>query len=520
MKKIFTIVFLIFTLNPLPAISRSWQEMMDDLITAPYGQSQDSLLDAIVKAKPDYKAVIEYIENFPYPASETGIAVLKKNLCLDGVERPYVIYIPSTYNPKTPTPLLVGLHGSVNRPQLMAEPLDWVAKSLFKKMAENNGWIVLFPLGQTKATWWDNIGMNNILSQIRLTKREYSIDDDRVWMIGFSDGGSAAFLFAMVASTDFAAFAALNGHMGVGSIDGNQPLYACNLSNSPIYATATDNDQLYPPSQMEKAIAMATSAGADIYYRQLPGKHDINAIISELPSIAEFFKRHPRDPFPYQIEWETAVKSFGLCNWLWVEDIGDSEPADWHQDYNAVIVDSSVSIGILPDENFAGHGVAVAGLANGDYLAGRIGLRAGDIILKANGISIVNMDSLAIFKNFCSRGSNVKMEIQRDSEKLTLIGNFPEPYRYFVFKREIPSAKAIASFGANSVNIKTSRTAALRLYIHPDMFLLDRDIKIVVDDSTCFDGKIEPDLRFIMENYLKHRDRKLLYLNQLRLDLQ
>ena len=519
MKKLIVSLLFAVTVFTVNSSSAAWQEMMHDLLLAPYGQPQDSLIESIVNAAPEYRLVIDYISAFPFPPADAGKAVLKTNKCIDGVVRPYVLYVPNTYNNQTPAPLFIWLHGSVSRPDLNKAPLELFEKSPVKKMAEDNGWIALIPLGQSGATWWDKVGMTNIIAQIRLTKQEYNIDDDRVWMAGFSDGASGAFLFSMAIPSDFAAFAALNGHMGVGSIDGNQPLYAPNMRSTPIFATTTDSDQLYPTSKMKKSFDMAKAAGADILYRQLPGRHDMNDVLPIFPEIIAFLKDHPRRSFPNHLEWESAARSFGLCRWLSIEGINDHDPAAWHRDFNTVLVDSSISIGISPNEEFTGPGIAVAALANGDYLAGRIGLLPGDIILRANGIRIINLDSLNSFKNLCSRGSAVDMEVQRGQDRLQLAGNFPEPYLYFAFKREVPSAKIIADFNQGNFNIKTSRTAALKIYFHPDMIRPGQKVKINIDGRDYFDGIVNPDLRFILENFLKHRVRKLLYFNQIRITL-
>ena len=134
----------------------------------------------------------------------------------------------------------------------------------------------MFPMGQAGATWWNEVGMTNISALVRRVKSGFNIDDDQVYLGGFSDGGSAGFLFAMTLPTDFAAFMALNGHMGVGSEDGGLPTYATNLFNSPIFATTTDRDQLYPTSMMERSIAMAEKAGAKIHYKRMKGEHSFD----------------------------------------------------------------------------------------------------------------------------------------------------------------------------------------------------------------------------------------------------
>ena len=49
---------------------------------------------------------------------ETGWQVAWQN-CPDGERRPYHVYVPETYDPKTPYPLFFDLHGGVSRPQII-----------------------------------------------------------------------------------------------------------------------------------------------------------------------------------------------------------------------------------------------------------------------------------------------------------------------------------------------------------------------------------------------------------------
>lgn len=41
---------------------------------------------------------------------------------------------------------------------------------------------MLFPSEQESATRWDEVGMTNTRKLVRTVKREFNMDDDRVWM--------------------------------------------------------------------------------------------------------------------------------------------------------------------------------------------------------------------------------------------------------------------------------------------------------------------------------------------------
>ena len=134
-------------------------------------------------------------------------------------------------------------------------------------MAEEQGFICLFPKGEYTAMWWDTVGSANILSQIRIVKQNYNIDDNKVYLAGFSDGASASYFMAMSHPTDFACFSPLNGYPGVGNFTHSTETFFVNLSNSQIHAINTDIDGLYPDKKIQPMIKLANSVGANILYR-------------------------------------------------------------------------------------------------------------------------------------------------------------------------------------------------------------------------------------------------------------
>lgn len=497
------------------ATAEDWRAQFDTLVKSQAGPQRDSLITGIVSAKPAWSEVMTEIESLTFPDTTKGQALEGLTVCIDGVTRPYVIYVPSSYDPKTPTPMLVFLHGLVSRPNLMPNAREEVEKDTLTALVEKRGWFLLVPLGQAGATWWDDVGMTNIMNLIRTAKTNFNIDDDRVYLNGFSDGASASFLFAMVNPTDFAAFVPLNGHMGVGSEDGNLPTYATNMANTHLYVTTTDHDRYYPTSMMERTISMAERAGADILYRKLKGQHRFSDVEGEYPAIFDYLEQHPRNSSPDTIIWETAEAKFGVCDWLAIDEVTIDEPAPWHVDYNVALVDSTISIGFMPDDAFPGPGVRIASLSDGDYLARRIDLKPGDIIVRGNGVPTDSIEELDKFKATLKRGSEVTLTIRRGGNEMVLKGRMPAPRNYLLFKREQPSALVKATYAENKFDIQGSRVGAFRIGIDPGMVDLDKNVVVIFDGEKIFDGRIEPDIGYALRDFMANRDRKMVFVNEI-----
>ena len=450
---------------------------------------------------------------------EKGIAVLRTTVCVDSVERPWVVVVPESYDPARPTPLLVALHGGVGAASLTEDPLGDVEENEFAALASEMGWLTLVPFGQDGATWWDDVGMANIRDLMRTVKMEFNVDDDRVWMIGFSDGASAGFAHAMVAPSDYAAFVALNGHIGVGSLDGELPTYAPNLANSPMYVTTTFDDGLYPSDRIRPTIEMARAAGGDIFYREFPGEHDFADIAGELPGIALFLTRHARDPFPPSITWEAMSRKFGECRWFAIDEVTIDEAAPWHVDHNASLVGDRITIGFHPDWEFEGTGIRVDLVVDDDVPARQMGLKEGDVIVAAGATATDSLAVLDEWKAGIERGDAFDLTVVREGERVVLRGRIPEPSNYFVFKRDAPSAKAVVSFAANAVDVEASRLGGFTVLVHPNMVRLEGDLTIRVNGETVHDDTVRPDLEFMLRNFLENRDRRLLYVAEIAVDL-
>jgi len=118
----------------------------------------------------------------PGSTIESGLHALN----IGGGQRDALIYVPKSYDPLTPAPLLVGLHGATQAGQLMTTRLQSVADAL--------GAPLLAP--DSRGMSWDAIrgefGIDVAFLDRALgwTFDRCRINPRRVWIAGFSDGAS------------------------------------------------------------------------------------------------------------------------------------------------------------------------------------------------------------------------------------------------------------------------------------------------------------------------------------------
>ncbi|HNX75983.1 MAG TPA: PHB depolymerase family esterase [Candidatus Rifleibacterium sp.] len=536
MKKF--ILLISFCSLAMAASAADWRFAVDNLLERGYEnfarvdvtrqQYSRAEVETVAAGVTDWQALYDYLKsrslrrkNFFQPGSRlinhlTGrplggageeMLLLNQVVGSDGVERPWVVYLPGSAALARPRALLVALHGGVSRQSIYENPVEVVRESPRLALARSQGWVLLFPFGQEGATWWDDVGMTNVRQLIRNVKHHVCIDDDRVYLAGFSDGASAGFLNAMLQPDDFAAVVALNGHMGAGSLDADLPLYAPNLAMTPVYAVTTADDDLFPTRRMAPAFEMATRAGARLEWRRLPGTHAFDYHASEMPLIARFLRQNRRNPSPDHIFWETGDRAYGTCRWLAITDLGPTGLADWHVEHNCIMTSEVITWGFSGIR--ANDGIKVSRVDRHGY-AEAIGMRIGDVLRRAGGREITDSFSLQAAKEEARCGEPFEFVVKRDGRSVRLPGILPQPEMYYLFARQVPSAAVRAIRADNSFKIETSGVTRLQLRLLNDSVDFSRPVEVIINGRPGFCGLIKPDPAIMLSEYAGNRDRKLL----------
>lgn len=134
---------------------------------------------------------------------------------VDGVERRYDLFVPTTYDPTADAPLVVNFHGLLGSPSQQAD------FSQFNPYADNHGMLVAYPegigqsfnagvcCGTASSTGVDDVGFARALVQDVAAKM--CVDPKRVYATGMSNGGHMAHRLACEAADVFAAAASVTG---------------------------------------------------------------------------------------------------------------------------------------------------------------------------------------------------------------------------------------------------------------------------------------------------------------------
>jgi len=477
---------------------------------------ESRISDLSVSADSLYRLLANWKE-YPKP-EKTGEFLLAYNSINDTLQAPYVIYIPTGYDALQATPLY--LHGGVSRPEFIEDPLDMAAGNSFVPYAEKENWFMLFPFANQDCCWWDESGMENIQQQILLLKGRFNLDDDRVYITGFSDGASGCFHLALNRPSLFASFYPLNGMLTVGHAVTGLPVYVRNLSNRYLRVINTDLDGLYPAAVMKKLLQFTLQNKANLLYKEYWGiGHDFQYAAREIPAIIADMKNHPRQSSAPVISWETSFPQTGRCDWLEILEIDTLENVQsWHTQPNITLEDNRLQFGFYDDRNFTGSGTRIEKIVPGS-VAEDMGLQSGDIIRGMDGIPVNSIDSLLTLRDSRKRGDDFSLTVLRNEKTIELEGRFPETVFYEAFNYPLSSAAIRASYWANEFHIETSRIRSFRIYLHPDMINPAIPVKIFVNEVLHFADRIDFDRDFIREEFLQNLDRKALFYNYIEIGI-
>ena len=123
---------------------------------------------------------------------------------IDGAVLPYGVSLPENYDPSKPTRLYVWLHGRQNN----TTETEFIYGFLGRRGATNvadQGQIQLDCFGRINGAGWHWAGEIDVFESIAAVKKRFNIDDNRVMVRGFSQGGEGAWHISLHYPDRFAA---------------------------------------------------------------------------------------------------------------------------------------------------------------------------------------------------------------------------------------------------------------------------------------------------------------------------
>ena len=223
----------------------------------------------------------------------------------------YFLRIPASYQPDRPAPLLVYLSGG---PGLALDGVNTANDAV-----AGTNYLVLYP--QAGDYWWKPEVAARLDVALRDTFREFNVDLDRVYIAGFSNGGTGALYMAEMWPQRFAAVVSL---MGAGQCMEEVKQMLPNLANLPILFVHGEKDPIIAPecskTTQESLGELRPRAAPQL--RMLPDReHDITLTSDDGLTLA-YLKDKVRDALPKRLNARIPGTEFPRQYWLEVLEKG------------------------------------------------------------------------------------------------------------------------------------------------------------------------------------------------------
>ncbi|MDX2034749.1 MAG: prolyl oligopeptidase family serine peptidase [Blastocatellia bacterium] len=207
---------------------------------------------------------------------------------VDDTLQPYRFFVPSNYDAAKKWPLVIALHGMGGDENSFFMAYD---NGVIRRIAESRGYIVACPKGRQPTSMYMGPAETDVMDVLAEVKREFSIDEDRVYLTGHSMGGYGTWSVAANHPAEFAALAPFAG--------GGTPFTTPKLRgivHVPWIVVHGDADPTVPVEESRKMVKLGQDLGVKIKYIEVPGGDHSNIVVPNMNAVFDWFEAHRRQP--------------------------------------------------------------------------------------------------------------------------------------------------------------------------------------------------------------------------------
>lgn len=201
-------------------------------------------------------------------ASIRGLGEALVRSTFDGTMQPVAIYVPASYAPSHPAPLVLFLHGHPQAETSLMAP-DYIAK-----LADATGSIVAAPYGRGYYDFRGSIA--DVYDTVDAVSKAFSIDSRKRFLAGYSMGGFSVFEVAPVHPDVWSGIMCISGALLGHDAHGVTSM----LSKTPVYVlTGSDDDSIPTSYPTATAVYLLVNGLPVSFYSQPHGTHRIVTLL-------------------------------------------------------------------------------------------------------------------------------------------------------------------------------------------------------------------------------------------------
>lgn len=240
----------------------------------------------------------------------TGYRQMAYRSDIDNSIQPYSLYLPESYSPDKKYSLAVMLHG------YSENDYDFGIK-LASLLPEDFIIVSVFGRGDL---YYQSAGEQDVIDVIDRIMSRYSVDENRVYLMGSSMGGLGTWRIGTLYSDRFAAIAPFCGWYGYDLLE--------NLGNMKTYIVHGNADDVVPIKFEKNCAERLQKLGYDVTFIEIAnGSHNAWSEWAGLyppETILEIFRSVQRDPSPARLAAVIPQVRYGRHYWITVDELDTS----------------------------------------------------------------------------------------------------------------------------------------------------------------------------------------------------
>lgn len=198
----------------------------------------------------------------------------------------YLVYLPKSYDSNIKWPLIFSLHGVGE----CGDNIELVKKYGIHKVLKDKDdfpFVVVSPQCPKNEIW--EMQFNLLKELLDEIKNNYSIDEDRMYLTGFSLGGYGTWNFAILNPEIFSAIVPISG----GAISPKQALH---LKNTPIWTAHGDMDTAVDFEESKRIVDYLKPHNSNIIFKVYEGAgHEVCTTAYEDPEMFQWLLNQKRN---------------------------------------------------------------------------------------------------------------------------------------------------------------------------------------------------------------------------------
>ncbi len=218
---------------------------------------------------------------------------------------PYRLYVPKGYKGERAYPLMIALHGNGGTEDTFFDGANYNGE--LPRLAEERGYIVVAPLGyridgfygilsSSPGFLWQKkeesrkreLSEKDVLNVLELMKRDYRIDEQRIYLMGHSMGAAGTWYLGPRYPQIWAALGATAG--------GGVPETLQRIKHIPQFVVHGDADTTVSVERSRAMVAEMKRLGIEHRYIEVAGGEHNNIVAPNFRAMFDFFDSHRKVP--------------------------------------------------------------------------------------------------------------------------------------------------------------------------------------------------------------------------------